>query len=214
MRTRVDPRPIWAAHWRVLQNRSTDNRGRLVVTPDKPARVFTFTVPAIAAVLAVLRLLVFHSPMSGAPVPGPKPAAGGSPGLKQAMDNLSTGDVAGAVLAASGLLFGTLLGAFGLLATWRERVTNRDLSSEDQLGWMIDEGVSHTLAAVIESVIVALAALAGLLLPDFAARIALCVAIATVAHILYLFVLTTPRLYSAYTQINAVPAELDGHTHL
>jgi hypothetical protein len=197
----------------MLQNRSKDARGRLVLTPDKPARVFTFAVPAIAAVLAVLGLLIFHSSVSGAPVPGPKPA-GGSPSPTQAMDNLSTADVAGAVLAASGLLFGTLLGAFGLLATWRERITSRDLSSEDQLGWMIDEGVFHTLAAVIESVIVALAALAGLLLPDFAARIALCVAIATVAHILYLFVLTTPRLYSAYTQINAVPAELDGHTHL
>lgn len=130
-------------------------------------------------------------------------------------------DTAGAVVTAASLVAGALLSAFGLLAAWRERLTDRadkypvhDQPARD----MIDEAVAHILEAVRESVVVAGLGVAIWVLPHAVdgktwgvvgvAVSALLVALAT--HVGVLFGFLTNQLYAGYALRNKIRGRLDG----
>lgn len=191
--SRLNVAPVWHAHWRGLQDRRVNEESlQLVLRADTLARGLSIGIPIIifTAAEAILFALV-------------------SPGWRLRPE------LAAAGMASAGLLFGSLLAAFALLATWRQRVAERDAFDERPLGWMIDEAVAHIMLAVLESVILVLCSIGSLVIPaSTVSKICTGLGAAALAHMLFLFILVVPRLYSAYTEVNSVPMELDGFTKL
>lgn len=125
--------------------------------------------------------------------------------------NLST---AGFVMAAGALVITGVLAAFGQLASWRTELGARDRADEAPLRAMVDEAATHMLLAILESVLVTVLALiaVGLSRWDRWALLATIPMACLTGHVLYLFTLVVPRLYSAYVQINDIDESLDGYS--
>lgn len=124
-----------------------------------------------------------------------------------------------AMLAALGLLAGALLAAFAQLATWRLRLTEREDShknSERIDRDHLDETAAQLLVASYSSATAALFLVLGM---NFSADkhgaiSGLWAALAVVAasHVVLVFLVAVPRLYSAYVTINGVRDELSGYS--
>lgn len=196
MANRLNLLPVWLGHWRGLTMRRyrydlpEDDDRSLSVGPDVLARSLTLAIPVLAGVVAAVVLW------------------GKAPTWHIA------GDVAGVVVAAAALMSGGLLGAFSLLAAWRERLDQNGRRRQRPLRAMIDEAVAHILLATLESALLVAAAFGALVARGFLAEAFACFAVALGAHVLYLFVLLVPRLYSVYAQTVDVDELMDGHTRV
>ena len=161
------------------------------ISPNWPARITSLVLPALAMALVVI--------------------------TKTRLSN----DAAGAIVTAGALVAGALLSAFGLLAAWRERLTDRegqypihDRPARD----MIDEGVAHILEAVRESVVVAALGVVLWVLPEsdhgkvwLVAGIIVSTALLGLAvHVAVLFGFLTNQLYAGYDLRNRIRPRLSG----
>jgi hypothetical protein len=186
MASRLNLRPVLFGHWRGLTMRRYMPNGDVVSRPYVPARTLTLLVPAAAGVGCWLWLRGRNDTWSLPP------------------------EFAGAAIAAAALLSAGLVAAFAVLVGWRDRLTERDRARERALRAMVDEAVAHVLLATLESVLVVPAAALSMILHGGAARAATTLTWILSAHVIFLFVLLVPRLYSAYGQTNEIEEHVDG----
>lgn len=181
--------PLWSGHWKSLAHRQLVPDGGLHPTPDIPARILTLAVPVVAAVLAVVGVIFWGWRFDLA--------------------------AAGFVIGVAALIVGGVLAAFGQLAGWRITIGQLDRDADEPLRAMLDETATHMLLAILESLAVAVLAVVGLILSPHGPWALLAVAplAAAGAHVVWLFGLVVPRLYSAYAQVNDIPASMDGYAH-
>jgi hypothetical protein len=124
------------------------------------------------------------------------------------------------ILTAVSLMAGGMLSAFTHLSTLRLKITEW-LDSPDaepdrfrDEREMLDESAAHLLAGSVSCAITAAILVLGLNLAS-APNGALtgfwaALAAATSSYVVLLFIMTVPRLYSAYVQINKVTSKLSG----
>lgn len=115
------------------------------------------------------------------------------------------------LMAGSALLAGTLLAAFGQLATMRSRLTDRPGVRQVALD-ALDETVAHVLMAVYAAIVTA--AVLGVATAFSAGAVTgwgASAALATGSWLLALVLLIVPRLYQAYTYAFAVRDEMSGY---
>jgi hypothetical protein len=123
------------------------------------------------------------------------------------------------LLAGVSLLAGSLVGVFSLLATWRERLADRqrmysEVRSADCAA--VDEAVVHVLIAILTCVIIAVLLVAGgsgsthyrLLTTIWAS-----VVYGFSSYLTLVFLMIIPALYSAYIRSNAVSDDLNGFVY-
>jgi hypothetical protein len=188
MASRLDFTPVWLGHWRGLSMRTHSPTGYLHYHPDRVARAFTLLVPAAAFVGALYW-------------------------LRDALPTWSLpADFTAVAVGAAALLSASLVAALSQLAGWRDRLSDRDRVSEQPVKAMIDEAVAHVALALLESVLMLATAVASLALAGWPARLFTAATCALGAHVIYLFLLLVPRLYSAYVQRNDVDENLDGYS--
>ena len=180
---RFSPLPLLRGHWRVLSVPIANLR----VRPDRVARLTLVLLPVILLAVAVKFKWTLKSP--------------------------------DAVLAGVALLAGSLLAAFGQVAAWREKVreiyrdyTPSQASVIQQDG--IDETATHLLVAAylsgIEAMLLIIGANVAVNKAGALTGLMAALVIALGAYILLLFLLTVPRLYTAYVEVNSVRRELSG----
>ncbi|KRC50909.1 hypothetical protein ASE16_08090 [Leifsonia sp. Root227] len=124
-----------------------------------------------------------------------------------------------AMLAALGLLAGALLAAFAQLATWRLRLTEREeahKNSERIDRDHLDETAAQLLVASYSSATAALFLVLGM---NFSADkhgaisgVWAALAVVAASHVILVFLVAVPRLYSSYVTINGVRDELSGYS--
>ena len=127
-----------------------------------------------------------------------------------------------AILAGLALLAGALLAAFAQLASWRLRLTQRQkqLPNVERVDRdALDETSAQLLVAAYESALATVALVvamnveassSGAISGWWAAG-----AVALSIHVVLIFLVAIPRLYSAYVSINGVREELSGfHTEM
>jgi ABC-type multidrug transport system fused ATPase/permease subunit len=131
----------------------------------------------------------------------------------------SRGELAapGSLLAGVALLAGGFLAAFGQISTLRLKLTERrmDFPEVEQIDRdSLDETAAHLLVASLFSALTALVLVLGMNLASYSTGAiygpfaAIAVALAT--YVLLVFVISVPRLYTAYLSINHVRDELSG----
>jgi len=122
----------------------------------------------------------------------------------------------GSILAVLGLLAGALLAAFSQLSSWRSVLSARADLSEKRDRDHLDETAAQLLVASYMSATAAgflvlgtnvTASPTGALGTPWSAIVG-----ALGAHVLVVFLIAVPRLYSAYVNLNAVRDELNGYT--
>ncbi|NNG20532.1 hypothetical protein HJ590_13340 [Naumannella sp. ID2617S] len=185
---RLNVRPLFRGHWKSLTNRAMVPDGELHATADIPARSMTIAVPLAAgsgiAAVTTLRPWVFDI------------------------------TAAGLVIGIAALVIGGVLAAFGQLAAWRTQIAARDRDTEAPLRAMVDEAATHLLLAVFEAVLLVPTSMLALVLPAGPPSLIATVPLTMLcAHLVWLFILVTPRLYSAYGQVNEVAESIDGYSH-
>lgn len=196
MASRLDLLPVWLGHWRGLSMRTyrydlpEDDDRSLVLEPDRPAQVLTILVPVLAA------------------------AVSGVLAWRQNGDWSLDNDVAGVAIAGASLLSAGMLTAFSLLASWRERLSSASLRRQRPLRAMIDEAVAHVLLAALESALLVGVSVLAMLLNGWLAKACAVLAAGYGAHVLFLFILLVPRMYSGYAQTADVEERLDGHSRI
>ena len=177
--SRFNPRQLVRGHWNSL---STDGDDATSAMPDVASRVIFAVVPAGC----VIASYVWHWKI-GAPT---------------------------ALLSGVALLAGGLLGAFGQLATMRTKMTERRLFEGDAEATdrnMIDETVAHLLLAALLCGVDAVLIIIGLNTAKNPATLTGLWADAVIgvsAYVALLFLVSVPRLYSAYVQYNEVSPHL------
>lgn len=192
LRLRFLPTALVRGHWKALTLRNPEVGERDSYPADKAARAVMLAAPTSVGVVA---------------------------GVVGKCCNTGHIDAswAGVVIAASALLSAALLGAFSLLGSWRSRLTQRAQDSETlhEKEWplraLIDEAVAGTLVGVLDSVMLMVVTLIGVVVPDRFAFISLGLIVSIGAHIGLLFLSLISALYSAYTQSENVPTGMDGH---
>lgn len=190
MASRLNVAPIFLAHWRGLTRRQPLPDGDFAYSPDSTARALTLAVPLVAGAAALVW-------------------------LRSADDKWSLPvDFAGVAIAAASLLSAALVAAFTQLAGWREKLRDQDRTREKPLRAMVDEAVGHVLLSMLEAVLIVASAAASMMLAGWPARLACSLTFAAAAHVIFLFMLLIPRLYSAYVQTNDVDEHMDGFTRV
>lgn len=125
----------------------------------------------------------------------------------------------GSLLAALGLLAGSLLAAFGQLSTWRLRLTESegDFPTAQRIDRdQMDDTAAQLLVASYGAAVGALSLVLGMNLAADGNGVisgfwaALSVAIGS--HVILIFLIALPRLYAAYVTSNNVRKELSGFT--
>ncbi|MGP5219397.1 hypothetical protein [Arthrobacter rhombi] len=122
-----------------------------------------------------------------------------------------------ALLSAMSLLAGGLIAAFALLASWRDRLTDRadSFSTSERLERdHLDETAAHLLVAAYGSAISAVLLVIGMNFSqgqggELTGPIA-ALAAAAATFVVLVFLIALPRLYSSYVQLNGVRKELSG----
>ncbi|MGI9149857.1 MAG: hypothetical protein ACR2IK_25485 [Chloroflexota bacterium] len=125
-----------------------------------------------------------------------------------------------ALLAGVALLAGSLLAAFGQVASWRERLRDAYRDYEPPPAAVIrqdaiDETATHLLLAAYLSGAEALLIVIGSNVSvDHEGNLtgilaAACIALG--AYLMLLFLIAVPRLYDGYVEVNAVRRELSGN---
>jgi len=188
MASRLNLAPVFRAHWRGLSMRRKNADGGLDYQPDIVSRLLTLAIPSAAAAGMLFWLRDVDKTWSLPP------------------------EFAGVAIAAAALTSAALVQAFTQLASWRIRLTDRNRPTEAPFRAMVDEAVSHVLLATLESVLIVASAAGSLMLAGWAARLCTALTCALTAHLLFLFVLLVPRLYSTYVQTSEVDERLDGYT--
>jgi len=183
MLARLIPTAIFRAHWKALSNYTTQP-----VKPDYGARLVVGLAPIAAGVWAYFGHATLRSPE--------------------------------AYLAALAIFAGGMLAAFTHLAGVRQRLEERkdewgDADAIDRDA--VDETSAHLLVAAYTSGLAAAVLVVGLNLSEqppegptaingwFAA-----IAITVMVHVLVVFLIAVPRLYSAYTSAFTVRDALNG----
>lgn len=183
---RMNPSALIAAHWKGLQSRAyPSNGGEPTTTPDGLARLISAGAPVTVGGVAVIFIW-------------------------QGNLHLAEG-TASLVVTAATLAVGGMLAAFAQLASWRSRLAERDLDIQRPLRALIDEAVVHILLAVLESASLMLLTVLSLLLPNPWAIVPNALVVAVGSHLVLLFFIIVPRLYSAYVQVNEVTDEVNGY---
>lgn len=177
---RFDPRPLLRGHWKSLLDANYEDS----IRPDRAARVLLALVPVGLTVAA----LVFDWTIK-APTP---------------------------LLSGVALLAGALVGSFGSMSTLRLKLTEwaEDNDSRFQAERdMIDETVAHLLTAALLCAVTAVVLVVGTNTANDKGEVTGVLAAATIAlgtYVALLFILSLPRLYSAYVTINSVRPRLNG----
>lgn len=175
--------PLIRGHWKVLSVPAAN----LSVRSDRAARLTLVALPIALLVVSVKFKWTLKSP--------------------------------DAVLAGVALLAGSLLAAFGQVAAWREKVRDlyRDYTPSQaaiiqQDG--IDETATHLLMAAylsgVEAMLIILGSNIAINQAGAITGFMAAVVISLGAYLLLLFLLTVPRLYTAYVEVNSVRKELSG----
>ncbi|MHC9294177.1 hypothetical protein ACRCUN_17070 [Mycobacterium sp. LTG2003] len=125
-----------------------------------------------------------------------------------------------AILSGFSLLSGVLLSVFAQLASMRVRLTDSPDESVRRrvLKDSLDESVSHVLLAALLGLVASTVIVISMAVtdpippaqPEIAGVWAIILAVVGVYEML-LLVMLIPRLYSAYTRVNDVSPEIDGH---
>ena len=125
----------------------------------------------------------------------------------------------GSLLAGVALLAGGFLASFGQISSLRLRLTDRAIDYKDveQVDRdALDETAAHLLVASFMSALTALSLVLGMNLGADAkgavGGVWAAIAVALATHVLLVFIIAVPRLYTAYVNINRVRPELSG-TH-
>lgn len=159
------------------------NRSYSPPRPDYLTRTIVLIVPVAVLVLMILTVGVIHSP--------------------------------GTLLAGVAILAGGFLTSFTHLSTLRLRLSERASEHESAEGPerdLVDEVATLLLVATVVAVATATALVVGMTTGNGTdiRGVGAAIVAASASELLLLFLLTVPRMYNAYLQLNKVRRELNG----